>query len=147
MKVFLVRHAIAHARNRARWPNDALRPLTPAGKRKFRKAARGLATALPTSAALLSSPFVRARQTAELLAAALGRKKIVETQNKIFFYPKLFDGIHFIPFLTCRRPCDQFLVSYLGLSLISKIIPWRINSNPSKNGRTLSMTVPVVAIL
>ena len=81
MKVFLVRHAIAHARSRARWPNDALRPLTPAGKRKFRKAARGLATALPTSAALLSSPFVRARQTAELLAAALGRKKIVEARE------------------------------------------------------------------
>lgn len=78
MKVFLVRHAIAHERDRARWPNDALRPLTPAGKRRFRTAARGLAEVLPRSAALLSSPFVRARDTAALLAEALGRKKIVE---------------------------------------------------------------------
>jgi phosphohistidine phosphatase len=78
MKVFLVRHAIAHERSRTRWPNDALRPLTPAGKRKFRTAARGLARVLPSSAALLSSPFVRARDTAALLARALGRKKIIE---------------------------------------------------------------------
>ena len=80
MKVFLVRHAIAHERNRTRWPNDALRPLTPAGKRKFRKAARGLVTVLPKSAALLSSPFVRARQTAELLAREMGCKKIVDVR-------------------------------------------------------------------
>jgi phosphohistidine phosphatase len=78
MKVILVRHAVAHERNRARWPNDALRPLTPAGKRRFRTAARGLAQVLPRSAALLSSPFVRARDTAALLAEALGRKKIIE---------------------------------------------------------------------
>jgi phosphohistidine phosphatase len=78
MKVFLVRHAIAHERNRARWPDDALRPLTPAGKRKFRSAARGLAGVLPRSAALLTSPFVRARDTAALLAKAMGRKKVIE---------------------------------------------------------------------
>ena len=78
MKVFLVRHAIAHERDRTRWPNDALRPLTPGGKRRFRTAARGLAQVLPRSAALLSSPFVRARDTAALLAEALGRKKIIE---------------------------------------------------------------------
>jgi phosphohistidine phosphatase len=78
MKVFLVRHAVAHERNRARWPNDVLRPLTPAGKRKFRMAARGLVSVLPRSAVLLSSPFVRARDTAALLAEALGRKKIIE---------------------------------------------------------------------
>ena len=70
MKVFLVRHAIAHARNRKRWPDDARRPLTPAGKQKFRKAARGLVKWLPKSAALLTSPYVRARETAVILAAA-----------------------------------------------------------------------------
>ena len=38
----MVRHAIAFERDRRRWPDDALRPLTPAGKRRFRKAAGGL---------------------------------------------------------------------------------------------------------
>jgi phosphohistidine phosphatase len=78
MEVFLVRHAIAHERNHARWPNDALRPLTAAGKDKFRRAARGLAHCLPKSVVVLSSPYVRARETAAILAAALRRAKVVE---------------------------------------------------------------------
>jgi phosphohistidine phosphatase len=68
MRVYLVRHAIAPERDRARWPDDSLRPLTAAGKQRFRKAARGLAQLLPKSALLLTSPFVRARDTARLLA-------------------------------------------------------------------------------
>jgi len=68
MKVYLVRHAIAHERSHARWPNDAMRPLTAAGKEKFRKAARGLAHLVPKSALLLTSPFVRARDTALILS-------------------------------------------------------------------------------
>jgi len=78
MQVYLVRHAIAHERNRVRWPNDALRPLTSAGIVKFRKAARGLADWLPASAVLLTSPFVRARETAAILAEARGRAKPIE---------------------------------------------------------------------
>jgi phosphohistidine phosphatase len=70
VEIFLVRHAIAHERNRKRWPDDAKRPLTPGGKQKFRKAARGLVKQLPKSAALLTSPYVRARETAQILAAA-----------------------------------------------------------------------------
>ncbi|HEY6123031.1 MAG TPA: histidine phosphatase family protein [Steroidobacteraceae bacterium] len=67
MDVYLVRHAIAHERNATRWPNDALRPLTTLGMRKFRKAAAGLARCVPKSAAVFSSPFVRARETAAIL--------------------------------------------------------------------------------
>src|SRR5688572_15511367 len=70
MRVFLVRHAIAEERNRIRWPDDALRPLTAAGKKRVRKAARGLASFLPPESVVLTSPFVRARETADLLAAA-----------------------------------------------------------------------------
>jgi phosphohistidine phosphatase len=74
MRVFLVRHAIAHERNRGRWPDDSRRPLTATGKRKFRKAARGLERLLPKSARILTSPFVRARETAGILAAVHGGK-------------------------------------------------------------------------
>jgi phosphohistidine phosphatase len=78
MQVFLVRHAIAHERNRSRWPDDALRPLTAEGARKFRKAAKGLATLLPGTAVLLTSPWVRARDTAAMLAAATKRTRVIE---------------------------------------------------------------------
>jgi phosphohistidine phosphatase len=78
MQVFLVRHAIAHERNRIRWPNDDLRPLTSSGIRKFRKAAYGLTACLPKGVALLTSPYVRARETATILADAIGRGKPIE---------------------------------------------------------------------
>ncbi len=78
MNVYLVRHAIAHERSRARWPNDAMRPLTAAGKQRFRKAARGLARLLPKSALLLTSPFVRARDTALILARVAKLRSPVE---------------------------------------------------------------------
>jgi phosphohistidine phosphatase len=78
MRVFLVRHAVAHERDRQRWPDDSLRPLTPAGRRKFHQAARGLARLLPRSTLILTSPFVRARETAELLSAAGQRCRLEE---------------------------------------------------------------------
>jgi phosphohistidine phosphatase len=76
MKVFLVRHALAHERDRARWPDDSKRPLTPGGKRKFRKTARGLVRLLPGAVTILTSPFVRARQTAAILSAVAGGKVV-----------------------------------------------------------------------
>ncbi|HTU67809.1 MAG TPA: histidine phosphatase family protein [Steroidobacteraceae bacterium] len=76
MNIWLVRHAVAHERSARRWPDDSQRPLTPAGRRKFRQAARGLATLLPRSTPILTSPFVRARQTADLLSAASGGRVV-----------------------------------------------------------------------
>jgi len=67
MDVYLVRHASAHERNSTRWPDDALRPLTTLGMRKFRKAAAGLARCVPKTAAMFTSPYVRARETAAML--------------------------------------------------------------------------------
>lgn len=76
MKVFLVRHALAHERDRARWPDDSKRPLTQDGKRKFRKTVCGLVSLLPGAATILTSPFVRARQTAAILSAMAGGKVV-----------------------------------------------------------------------
>jgi len=78
MEVILVRHAIAHERNHQRWPDDSQRPLTEEGVRKFRKAARGIAACLPTAPALLTSSYVRARETAAVLGKVAKLPKAVE---------------------------------------------------------------------
>jgi phosphohistidine phosphatase len=65
--VYLIRHAVAHRRDPDRWPDDALRPLTPEGEEEFRAVARELGRLAPEVGALLSSPYARAWQTAELL--------------------------------------------------------------------------------
>ena len=68
--LFLVRHAIAEERGAA-WPDDDQRPLSRDGTRKWKSAARGLATLLPKIDQLLTSPLVRTCQTSEILAHAL----------------------------------------------------------------------------
>lgn len=66
--LYFVRHAVAFNRDYERWPDDADRPLTPEGENDFRLAAGGLSSVVPRVEVLLSSPYVRAWQTAEILS-------------------------------------------------------------------------------
>lgn len=70
MEILIVRHAIAA--EQADWAStgqpDSQRPLTDKGRRLMRKNARGIAVAAPWLQAIASSPFVRAIETAEILA-------------------------------------------------------------------------------
>jgi phosphohistidine phosphatase len=68
-ELYLIRHGLAEDRGEA-WPDDAKRPLTEAGMSRLRKAARGLARLDIGFDVMLASPLVRARQTAEIIAAA-----------------------------------------------------------------------------
>ena len=69
MYVLVVRHAIAMEREEfARHSSDdALRPLTLEGQNKMYEAAKGLRKIIPNLGFVLTSPYVRARQTAEIL--------------------------------------------------------------------------------
>jgi phosphohistidine phosphatase len=69
-ELYLVRHGLAEERGDA-WPDDTKRPLTDEGISRMRKAARGLARLGVSVEIVLTSPLVRARQTAEILAGAL----------------------------------------------------------------------------
>lgn len=80
VELILVRHAIAYERNPLRWPDDRARPLTPAGRQRFRKAAEGLGHWLPEVDCVFTSPLVRARETATLLTEHAGWPPAVECQ-------------------------------------------------------------------
>lgn len=71
MNLLIVRHGIAVDRGDPAYPWDDDRPLTPEGIHKFRIAARGLKEVAPKPDRILSSPLVRARQTAEILRDAV----------------------------------------------------------------------------
>jgi phosphohistidine phosphatase len=71
--LYLVRHAVAAERGDA-WPDDAKRPLTSSGISRFRRQARGLSGLGARIDQILTSPLVRARQTADILAEALSTK-------------------------------------------------------------------------
>jgi len=72
MDLLIVRHAIAFERDRNRWRKDAARPLSPAGMRRARKAAAGLKELTRPPQRLLTSPLVRAKQTAQILTDIAG---------------------------------------------------------------------------
>ena len=68
MDLYLVRHAAAFGRDPDRWPDDGRRPLTPEGEEEFRLAARGLARLASSVDVVLSSPYLRAWRTAQILS-------------------------------------------------------------------------------
>ena len=69
-ELYLIRHGLAEERGEA-WPDDAKRPLTEEGIARLRKATRGLARLGVAFDVILSSPLVRTRQTADIVAAGL----------------------------------------------------------------------------
>ncbi len=73
MKLLIVRHAIAVPAGTSRMA-DGDRPLTVKGRKRFKKVARGLADIVPTPDLLLTSPLLRARETAEIAGKAWGVK-------------------------------------------------------------------------
>src|SRR5581483_6436342 len=72
MELLIVRHAIAFERDRRRWPEDSERPLSPAGIRRARRAAAGLKELIAAPERVLTSPLLRARQTARVLSEFAG---------------------------------------------------------------------------
>jgi phosphohistidine phosphatase len=72
MKLYMVRHAIASPRGTPEIKDDD-RALTEAGIAKMRRAAAGLCALGYIPELILSSPLLRARQTAEILLEAFGK--------------------------------------------------------------------------
>ena len=72
MELLIIRHAIAAERDGRRWRDDGARPLTALGMRRSRRAAAGLRAITEAPDRLLTSPLVRARQTAKILTEVAG---------------------------------------------------------------------------
>jgi phosphohistidine phosphatase len=73
LELYLIRHAVAAERG-PKWPDDTMRPLTPDGAAKFRKVVAGIAGFGVEIDIIFTSPLVRCRQTADLLAGGLPGK-------------------------------------------------------------------------
>jgi phosphohistidine phosphatase len=76
-EIYLVRHAIAAERGDD-WPDDSKRPLTERGISRFKEAVGGLKGLDAVIDEIFTSPLVRARQTADLLAAGVEGKPTVK---------------------------------------------------------------------
>jgi phosphohistidine phosphatase len=81
MQLYIVRHGIAIDRDDPKCPPDPERYLTDEGKEKTRQVAMGIAEIGAIPDLILSSPYVRALQTAEIFAHTLeyAKSKIEKT--------------------------------------------------------------------
>jgi phosphohistidine phosphatase len=89
MKLYLLRHAFAAKRDGIE-DDDHNRPLTPKGIKKMHQNAKGMKVLGLSFDLILSSPYLRAKQTAEIVLQDL---KI--ENNKIAFTKNLIPGASF----------------------------------------------------
>jgi len=73
MELYLLRHGIAIPRGTPGFPNDD-RPLTDEGRKKMERAAAGMSVILQRISCILSSPLRRTKETAAIVAQALGMR-------------------------------------------------------------------------
>ncbi len=85
MELILVRHAIAEEREVFAKKNqdDHLRPLTLKGRKKMQKMAMALTDWVGDVDLIVSSPYVRARQTAEILSQIFFETPVVEASELV----------------------------------------------------------------
>ena len=83
MNLYLMRHRIAVERNDPSAVDDDGRPLSPKGEKRTRKIAKGIQRLDIPFDVLLTSPLARARQTVDIVAAALGAETRVEELDSL----------------------------------------------------------------
>ena len=84
MKLYIIRHAIAVDQATSDYESDSERPLTDKGRKKMRQIAKALRNLGVEFDLILSSPYLRACETAEILADVFKmKKKLVFSDNLI----------------------------------------------------------------
>ena len=83
MQLYIVRHGIAIDREDPKCPAEADRYLTEEGVEKTKQVAKGVAALGVTGDLLITSPYVRAVQTAEIFAEALDYAKQKIRRNEM----------------------------------------------------------------
>lgn len=83
MEIYLLRHGIAVERGTRGFEDDFARPLTPKGRRQLRKTATAIKKLASKFDLILSSPLLRAKQTAEIVAKGLKCQKRLRFTNAL----------------------------------------------------------------
>ena len=99
LELYFLRHGLA-AGKRGREPADEDRPLTPQGLDEMREVARGLRRMKLSFDVIVSSPYRRARQTAEVVA------DILKFGKKVRLSEALLPGAHWEDFSNLLEELD-----------------------------------------
>lgn len=125
MNLYIVRHAIAVARGTPGYEDDSQRPLTDVGRKKMKKIVKGLSELGVELDAIVTSPYVRARDTAMILA------KEFEMRDKVSLSDSLIPPGNFETLINEIR--EKYDVQNLALvghePMLSSLISWLTTGN------------------
>lgn len=83
MNLYFLRHGLAAERDPQRFADDSRRPLLPKGEERIRSLCAAMSALEVSFDRILSSPYRRATQTAEIVAATLGLQKRLEFRDEL----------------------------------------------------------------
>ena len=120
MNLYIVRHAIAAERGTEGYEDDSQRPLTDEGRKKMKKITKGLERSGFKPDVILTSPYVRARDTAKILADRF------DMTDKIFFSENLIPPGNFEALVfEIHEKYDLANVALVGHEpMLSSLISW-----------------------
>lgn len=125
MNLYIVRHAIAVQRGTPGYEDDSQRPLTDTGRKKMKKIVKGLCDFGIELDAIVTSPYVRARDTATILA------KEFEMKDKVALSDSLIPPGNFETLINEIR--EKYDVANLALvghePMLSSLISWLTTGN------------------
>jgi phosphohistidine phosphatase len=125
MNLYIVRHAIAVPRGTPGYDDDSQRPLTDAGRKKMKKIVKGIHQLDLELDVILCSPYVRARDTAKILA------KEFKAEDKIAFSDNLIPPGNFEKLVSEIH--EKYDVNNLVLighePMLSSLISWLATGN------------------
>ena len=125
MNLYIVRHAIAVQRGTPGYEDDSQRPLTDAGRKRMKKIVNGLSELGVELDAIVTSPYVRARDTAMILA------KEFEMKDRVFLSDSLIPPGNFETLINEIR--EKYDVENLALvghePMLSSLISWFTTGN------------------
>jgi len=125
MNLYIVRHAIAVERGTPGYDDDSQRPLTDKGIRKMNKIVKGLHQFDLKLDKILSSPYVRARDTAKILATEFQR------ENQLSFSDNLIPPGDFAALVAEIH--EKYNVESLALvghePMLSQFVSWLTTGN------------------
>jgi phosphohistidine phosphatase len=126
MNLFILRHGLAVEPGSAGFAKDADRPLTTKGERKLWKIGEAMEQLEISFDWILSSPYLRARQTAEIIAEAL------ELRKKLGFCEELTPGgspARLIETINTQRPKPENVLLVGHEPYLSELISWLISGS------------------
>ncbi len=110
MFLYIARHAWAGEHGDPRWPDDSLRELTPDGIERYTKVVKALSDRGFNPQRIATSPYVRCRQTADIIA------KYIACKPKVDELDALQPGSEIEPLLDWSRAQSGMNICWVGHS-------------------------------